>query len=71
MGNFKPSQYEIKDALKEVCRYEGIYVGDNFVMKDHGKYIEINIDADNKKGHISFDLYFDENGRLVDWKKHK
>ena len=71
MGYFKPADYQIENALKEVCRYDGIYVGDNYVIKDHGDYVEINIDADNAKGHVSYDLYFDDKGRLVEWKKHK
>ena len=70
MGYFKPSEYTIESALKEVARYEGIYVGDNYVMKDHGSYVEINIEDNNNKGHISYDLYFDEAGNLKDWKKH-
>ena len=45
-------------------------MGDNYVTKDHGDYIEINIDADNDKGHVSCDLYFDDNGYLIRWGKH-
>jgi hypothetical protein len=71
MGYFRPSDYDIKNALMEIGRYESIYVGDNYVMKDHGDYVELNIDADNEKGHISFDLYFDDNGKLVSWNEHK
>lgn len=71
MGNFKPSQYDIKNALQEVHRYEGIFVGDNYTIKDHGDYVQINIDADNKKGHISYDLYFDDNGKLIKWIPHR
>lgn len=71
MSYFKPSEYQIENAIKEVARYDGIYVGDNYVTKDHGNYIEINIDANNKNGHVSYDLYFDDNGKLIDWKKHK
>ena len=72
MGKFKPSEYDISRALKEVARYNGgIFVGDNYVTKDHGSHIEINIDAKNGKGHVSYDLYFDDNGNLVDWVPHK
>ena len=72
MGYFRPSKYTIENAIKEADRYAGhIYVGNNYVTKDHGDYIEINIDADNDEGHVSYDLYFDDNGRLIDWKKHK
>ena len=71
MKKFRPSSYDIKNALMEIYRYEGIYVGDNFITKDHGDYIEICIDADNDKQHVSYDLYFDDDGNLIDWKKHK
>jgi len=71
MSYFKPSSYQIENALKEVTRYDGIFVGDNYVTKDHGNYIEVNIDADNSNGHVSYDLYFDDSGKLIDWKKHR
>lgn len=70
MGRFTPSSYSIENALREAARYEGIYVGDNYVTKDHGDYIEICVDADNAKGHVSFDLYFDDSGKLTRWVKH-
>ena len=51
MGTFKPSTYEIRNAIMEAARYQGgIYVGDNYVMKDHGDYIEVNVDANNAMG---------------------
>ena len=56
--------------MREVARYDGVYIGDNYVTKDHGSYIEINIETDNAKGHVSYDLYFNESGELTDWKKH-
>lgn len=68
MGYFRPSQYTIENALREVARYDGVYIGDNYVTKDHGSYIEINIETDNAKGHVSYDLYFNESGELTDWK---
>ena len=53
------------------CNIICIYVGDNYVIKDHGNYVEINIDADNAKDHVSYDLYFDENGKLERWEEHR
>lgn len=71
MGYFKPSKYTIENALREVARYNGgIFVGDNFVTKDHGDYIQVDIDANNDKGHVSWDLYFDDNGNLIKWEPH-
>lgn len=78
MGHFKPSQYTIESALKELLVNENshysagdISIGDNYVMKDHGDYVEINIDADTPKGHVSYNLYFDANDHLVRWEKHR
>ena len=52
MNYFKPSKYSIENAIMEIARYTGgIFVGDEYTMKDHGDYVEINIDADNEKGH--------------------
>ena len=53
MNYFKPSKYSIENAIMEIARYTGgIFVGDEYTMKDHGDYVEINIDADNEKGHV-------------------
>ncbi len=70
MGIFSPSRYTIENALRDLQRYSDVAFGDNYVMKDHGSYVEVNIDADNAKGHVSYDLYFDDDGKLVDWKEH-
>ncbi len=74
-NTFRPSDYSIQMAVREAASYEGIYAGDDYVMKDHGDYIEINIQTeptpDRPKGHVSFDLYFDEDGRLVRWVRHR
>lgn len=69
---FKPSQYTIENAIKEAIRYNGgIYVGDNYVTKDHGDYIEVNIDCDNPKGHDSINIYFDAQGKMVKAEPHR
>ena len=75
---FRPSDYTIEQAMKELLVHENsrysagdIVVGKNYVMKEHGDYVQINIDADTPKGHVSYDLFFDENGKLVKWVPHK
>lgn len=68
---FYPSKYSLEDAILEAARYNGgIYVGDNYITKDHGGYIEVNIDANNPKGHISFDIYYDDSGKFTYWEPH-
>ncbi len=66
MSYFKPSDYSIKNAVQEAARYNGgIYVGSNYVMKDHGSYVEVNVDANNSKGHVSFNVYYDSDGKIT------
>ena len=72
MNHFKPSNYSIENALREAARYNGgIYIGDNYVTKDHGDYIEVNVDANNVKGHVSFNIYYDSNGKITRVEPHK
>ena len=71
MSYYKPSTYTIESAIKEATRYDGIYVGSNYVMKDHGNYIQVNVDADNSKGHISFDVFYDNDGNITRIEKHR
>ena len=69
---FKPSKYSIENAIKEAARYHGgIYIGDNYVTKDHGNYIEVNIDANNPKAHISLNIYYDDTGKITKVVPHK
>lgn len=69
---FYPSKYSLEDAILEAARYSGgIYVGDNYITKDHGGYIEVNIESlSAEKKHISFDIYYDESGKFTHWEKH-
>ena len=68
----KKEFYPSKDAILEAARYSGgIYVGDNYITKDHGEYIEVNIESlSAEKKHISFDIYYDESGKFTHWEKH-
>ena len=77
MGYLDISKYTIDTALREILVNENshfcagdISVGDNYITKDHGDYVEINIGASTPKGHVSYDLYFDSNGHLTGHKKH-
>ena len=73
-NHFTPStDYDIVKGLVEINRYKkGIYIGDNFVLKDHGDYVQMIIDSDSPKGHDTWDIYFSEdNSRIVRWEKHK
>ena len=70
MSYFKPSEYDIKNAILDVMRYGDVTMGDNYVFKDHGDYVEVCVDANNSKGHVSFDVYYDSNGRITNVCSH-
>ena len=71
MSFWSVKDYSIEDALRDTPRYGGkVFADDDCVMKYHGGYVEMNIDADNDKGHVSYDLRFDSNGNLSSWDKH-
>lgn len=43
---FYPSKYSLEEAIIEAARYNGgIHVGENYITKDHGRYIEVNIES--------------------------
>ena len=65
MGYFKPSEYELKSALLDTMKYGDVTMGSNYVFKDHGDYVEACVDANNAKGHVSFNIYYDSNGRIT------
>ena len=64
-NTFRPSDYSIQMAVREAARYEGIYAGDDYVMKDHGDYVQLMVPSSAAKGHDTYDLYSDGNGRLT------
>ena len=70
MSYFKPSEYTIKNAILDTMRYGDVRLGDNYVFKDHGDYVEVSVDANNAKGHISFNVYFDSNGKVTRVEPH-
>ncbi len=71
MSYYKPSNYSIENAIKDAMRYDSVFVGDNYVMKDHGTHVQVNVDANNSKGHISFDVFYDSDGRITRVEKHR
>jgi len=72
---FDPATVTLEEVIKRTlgANKEQLY-GDNFKMEDHPskKYVQINIsDPSNPKGHISFDIPYDENGKFGKAVKHR
>ncbi len=68
-----PKDYSLENQIQDMLRYGDVTTTDDgLVMKDHPNKscVEINIPADNKKGHISYDCFYDENGKYTSFKPH-
>ena len=80
---FDPATVTLSDVISRTmgCSKDVLY-GDNFKMEDHpgyssrfpdaAGYVQINISApDYSKGHISFDIPYDSNGRFGKAVRHE
>ena len=64
MPYFDPRKYY--PTLQEWMRYSGDIAWDECtVLKNHGNYVEIMFPSSAPKGHDSYDLYLDVDGRLI------
>ena len=73
---FDPATLTLEDVISRTMgQNKDTFYGDNFKMEDHpypssrfpgaAGWVEINISApDTPKGHISFDIPYDQNGRF-------
>lgn len=63
MGKWDLRSYEptIMDKLK----YDVVKTSDNVVMKDMGDYIEMLIPTSSAKGHDTYNIYLDSNGKII------
>lgn len=64
MAYFNPKDYF--PTLQEWIRYGCDISWDDYsVMKNHGDYIQLMFPSSASKGHDTYDLYIDSNGRLT------
>lgn len=72
---FDPEKVTLEEVISRTMgTNKDVLYGDNFKMEDHprGRYVQINISAPNTpKGHISFDIPYDENGKFGKAIPHK
>ena len=80
---FDPATLTLEDViLRTMGQNKDTFYGDNFKMEDHpyqssrfknaAGWVEINISAPNTpKGHISFDIPYDQNGKFGKAVPHK
>ncbi len=64
MAYFDPRKYVV--TLQDWINYNGDIQWDGYqVMKNHGNFIELNIPSSSSEGHDTYELYLDDDGRLV------
>lgn len=64
MAYFNPKDYF--PTLQEWIRYGCDICWDDYsVMKNHGDYIQLMFPSSASKGHDTYDLYHDSNGKLT------
>lgn len=64
MAYFNPREYF--PTLQEWIRYGCDITWDDYsIMKNHGDYVQLMFPSSATKGHDTYDLYHDANGRLT------
>ena len=64
MANFNPREYF--PTLQEWIRYGGDITWDDYsIMKNHGDRVQLMFPSSAAKGHDTYDLYHDGNGRMT------
>lgn len=64
MANFNPREYF--PTLQEWIRYGGDITWDDYsIMKNHEDYVQLMFPSSAAKGHDTYDLYHDDNGRMT------
>lgn len=59
-------------TLQEWIRYDCDITWDDYsVTKNHGDFVQIMFTSSAAKAHDTYDMYFDENGRLIKVVGHK
>lgn len=64
MSNFNLRDYF--PTLQEMVRYGCDITWDDYtILKNHGNYVQMMFRSSSPKGHDTYDIYLDENGRLI------
>lgn len=61
------SYYDVRNAtltLLDLLKYGAIQDPDGVIYKDTGKYVQMLVPMDNGKEHDTYEVYFDDSGRV-------
>ena len=59
--------YDVRNAkitLLDMLKYDAIQDESGIIYKDMGKYVQMLVPMKNDKGHDTYEVYFDEAGRV-------
>ena len=60
---FNPRMYKL--TILDMLKYDAIQDADGIIYKDLGDYVQLLVPMNNKKGHDTYDFYYDSNGKIT------
>lgn len=61
------SYYDVREAklsILDMLKYDAIQDESGIIYKDMGRYVQLLVPMKNDKGHDTYEVYYDENGRI-------
>lgn len=65
--------YDVRNAkltILDMLKYDAIQDECGIIYKDMGKYVQMLVPMKNEKGHDTYEVYFDDNGRIEEVRGH-
>ena len=59
--------YDVRNAkitILDMLKYDAVQDESGVIYKDMGKYVQMLVPMKNKKGHDTYEIYFDKNGKI-------
>lgn len=60
--------YDVKNAkvsILDILKYDAVQDEDGIICKDMGTYVQMLVPMNNAKGHDTYEVYYDSNGRIT------
>lgn len=55
---------EIKLSILDILKYDAVQDLDGVICKDMGSYVQLLVPMNNSKGHDTYEVYYDEGGKI-------
>ena len=62
---------KLKLSILDMLKYDAIQDEDGVIYKDMGDYVQMLVPMNNKKGHDTYEVYFDASGRISKVEGHR